>query len=629
MPILFFAVGFFLCLVMTPIVRRLALRFKWLAYPSQDRWHSKPTALMGGIAIYAAIALPLLFLSDWAALIDLAFAPRNSIALPPITPVIWLGMTVLFILGLIDDFKHIRPYTKLVGQILVASMVTFLGFRLQWFTSLTIDTTITMLWLVGVINAFNLIDNMDGLCAGTALIGALAFAFLLSGSSMTIASVGLVTAGALAAFLCFNFNPASIFMGDSGSLVLGFILAMLGLGFTQFGAQDMIARIAVPILVLLVPLFDTTLVTFVRILSGRKASMGGKDHTSHRLVLMGFSERTAVLLLYGISALTATTAVFVTLSDTLTTPAVLIPLTIALILMGVYLAQLRVYPEGEFSRLKDQKFTPILIELTYKRQILLVLLDFFLVAFAYYLSYRLRFDSDDFSYYFNVFLNSLPAVIACKFIAFFGVGIYKGFWRFLSTADVWQYLKASLIGSLLAVVTITYLFRFQSFSKGIFIIDWILTTAMLLAVRASFRLFLETIKRRSMEGACVLIYGAGRGGEILLRELLNNKQLKYKPLGFIDDDILKTGKKIQGYPILGTFADIGNLQARCALEGLLISFRDEDREKIERISAKCTAHNLFLKQFSICLEAVSTHTDRPVSTGSEETLESVKKGGPA
>jgi UDP-GlcNAc:undecaprenyl-phosphate GlcNAc-1-phosphate transferase len=577
------------------------------------------------IAIYAAIALPLFFIADWSALAQLAFTAHKTIALPHATPIIWLGMTVLFLLGLIDDFKRIRPYTKLVGQILVAALVTFLGFRLQWFTSLTVDTTITMLWLVGVINAFNLIDNMDGLCAGTALIGALAFAFLLTDNYLAITMVGLVTAGALAAFLFFNFNPASIFMGDAGSLVLGFILAMLGLGFTQFAAQDMIARIAVPVLVLMVPLFDTTLVTFVRILSGRKASMGGKDHTSHRLVLMGFSERTAVLLLYGISTLTATAAVFVSLSDTLTTPAVLIPLAIALILMGVYLAQLRVYPEGEFSRLKGQKFTPILIELTYKRQIALVLLDFFLVAFAYYLSYRLRFDSDDFSHYFKVFLNSLPAVIACKFIAFFGVGIYKGFWRFLSTADVWQYLKASLFGSLLAVVTVTYLFRFESFSKGIFIIDWILTTAMLLSVRASFRFFLDTIKRQSMEGANVLIYGAGRGGEILLRELLNNKQLRYKPLGFIDDDILKTGKKIQGYPILGTIADVGNLQARYALEGLLISFRQEGHGKIDHIGATCADHNLFLKKFKICLETVATTQDRTAEAGPDNPLAIAEK----
>ena len=129
------------------------------------------------------------------------------------------------------------------------------------------------------------------------------------------------------------------------------------------------------------PIFDTTLVTLIRLLSGRKASVGGKDHTSHRLVLMGFSEKKAVLFLYTVATVSGVSAMFVSTSDTLTSPAVIIPVALAIILMGIYLSQLRVYPEKEFSLLRDRSYTPILIELTYKRQLIQVLLDLCLIAF--------------------------------------------------------------------------------------------------------------------------------------------------------------------------------------------------------------------------------------------------------
>lgn len=277
---------------------------------------------------------------------------------------------------------------------------------------------------------------------------------------------------------------------------------------------------------------------------------------------------------------------------------------LSFLLMGIYLAQLRVYPEREFSLLRDRPYTPILIELTYKRQLMLVMLDFFLIAFVYYLSYRLRFESSAFPFYFKIFLRSLPAVIACKFIAFFIVGVYRGIWGFMSTDDVFVQLKASTIASLLSVVAVTFIYRFEHFSKGIFVIDWLLTTGYLLGTRGSFRMFLDAMKRKTLSGDTVLIYGAGRGGEILLREILNNKQLKLKPVGFIDDDPLKKGKKLQGYPILGAFPELGTFLSKHAIDGLLISFRHNDALMLESIKESCNKRKLFLKRFTICLDEV-------------------------
>ncbi len=602
------ASSFFLCLILTPVVRRIAAQKGWIDHPTKERWHKKPTALLGGIAIYLGIAIPLFFAADFVTILPHILRTSDNLFLPAIDSVIWIGVTLLFILGLLDDFINIKPQTKLVGQILVASMVTFLGFRLHWFTSLTIDTIVTIFWIVGITNAFNLLDNMDGLCAGTGFIAAAYLTFLFSGKLPEAAFVSMILAAVLAAFLFYNFNPASIFMGDSGSLLIGFTLSMLSLYYSGAGSANVLSVYAVPIMILMVPIFDTTLVTLIRLLSGRRASVGGKDHTSHRLVLMGFSEKDAVLFLYGIGAISGVSAIFVSRNDSLTSPAVIIPVVLSILLMGVYLAQLRVYPEKEFSLLRECAYTPLLIELTYKRQILLVILDFCLIAFAYYLSYRLRFDSTAFPFYFKVFLHSLPAVIACKFVAFFAMGIYRGIWRYMSTNDVVVYIKASSFATILSVAAVSFIYRFEDFSKGIFVIDWFLTTGALLGTRGSFRFFVDAMKRRTLAGEKVLIYGAGRGGEILLREILNNKRHKIKPAGFIDDETLKGGKKIQGYPVLGTINDLESLLKKYMINGILISITHKDSKNFDIVKSFCRANGLFLKQFSISLLDVDLET---------------------
>jgi UDP-GlcNAc:undecaprenyl-phosphate GlcNAc-1-phosphate transferase len=598
------AIAFLLCLALTPLVRCLATRKGWLAHPAKDRWHQKPTALMGGIAIYAAISIPLFLKADFTTLANIISTTPGHVVGVSFSATLWLGITLLFLLGLLDDFINIKPHTKLVGQILVASLTCFMGFRLHWFTSMTLDTFLSIVWIVGLTNAFNLIDNMDGLCAGIGCIAGLYLSAIFCGVSPDVCQTALIVATPLAAFLVYNFSPASIFMGDSGSLVIGYSLSVLGLYFAQEPTTLPMAAYAVPILALMVPILDTTLVTLIRILSGRKASTGGKDHTSHRLVLMGLSERGAVLFLYLTGITAGFAALFVSRSDGLTSPAVIIPVSLAFLLMGIYLAQLRVYPEKEFSRLRNQPYTPVLMELTYKKQLLLVVLDFALVAFSYYLAYRLRFDKGEFVQFFPSFLQSLPAIIACKLLVFFILGVYRGIWGYMSSNDVFVYLKASFMATVLSVVVVTYIYRFEGFSKGVFVVDWLLTTAALMGTRGSFRIFQDILKRKSLCGMEVFIYGAGRGGEILLREILNNKRLGLKPLGFIDDDPLKTGKKLLGYPVLGKFKDLGSLVPKHHPGGLLISFNHRTRDTLSAISSECRRHDMFVKKFGIHLSDV-------------------------
>jgi UDP-GlcNAc:undecaprenyl-phosphate/decaprenyl-phosphate GlcNAc-1-phosphate transferase len=360
-PFLIFMVSLSLAAMLTPLVRWVALHRGWVAHPSSDRWHKKPTALMGGIAIFAAIAIPLAMITDPISIFRYIFRTDDPLTGPPsAAAVILLGAAFLFALGLFDDFRNIKPHNKLIGQILAAALVVFLGFRLHWFNSLTLDTMVTLLWIIGITNAFNLIDNMDGLCAGVGLVACVALAVLFQPLAQEPFLVALILAGAMGGFLVYNFHPARIFMGDCGSLVIGFSVSVLVLCYAEMPQSTHLMRFAVPTLMLLVPILDTTLVTIIRLLSGRKASTGGRDHTSHRLVLMGFSEKSAVLFLYGTGAVAGLAAVFVSRSDTMTSPAVIVPVITAILLMGIYLSQLRVYPEKEFSVLRDRKFTPVL-----------------------------------------------------------------------------------------------------------------------------------------------------------------------------------------------------------------------------------------------------------------------------
>jgi UDP-GlcNAc:undecaprenyl-phosphate GlcNAc-1-phosphate transferase len=232
--------SFVLCLIATPIVRFVALKKGWIDLPSELRWHKKPTALLGGIAIYIGLATAFFFTADFSTILTHFFRSDGSVQIPSPGAVICIGVTFLFVLGLLDDFIHIKPQTKLIGQIIIASFAVFLGLRLHWFTSLTLDTMVTIGWIVGITNAFNLLDNMDGLCAGIGFIAALFLAGLYWGTVPQVAVLAMALAGTLVAFLIYNFNPASIFMGDCGSLPIGFGLSILSLYYSE--TQPMIGQ---------------------------------------------------------------------------------------------------------------------------------------------------------------------------------------------------------------------------------------------------------------------------------------------------------------------------------------------------------------------------------------------------
>ena len=519
----------------------------------------------------------------------------------------YIAATML-VVGLADDLVVLKPYTKLVAEIAIASLFVFFGYRLSWSDSLILDTLLTMLWIVGLTNAFNLLDNMDGLCAGISLIAgsALLVTFLATAGVTPEAHYLAILLGATAGFLVYNFHPASIFMGDSGSLFIGLNMAVLTLGLAgdSRGPSNVLSIVSAPLLVLLVPIFDTTLVTVSRLLSGRSAAQGGRDHSSHRLVAIGLSERRAVFVLWALAGLGGLLALSIQRfqSDLFSIAAAIFLL--AMIIFAVYLARVRIYRDFDETLLQTGRVTPFVVNFMYKRRVTEVLLDVYLVTIAYYASYRLRFEGQEFSAFFQSFVESLPIVVGVQIVVLFAAGVYRGVWRYFGLMDGVTFGKAVLLGTLTSVFLIVYLYRFENYSRGVFVIYAALLLLLLGGSRASFRLISEFIQRRRQVGQRLVIYGAGDGAATAIRDLLSRTAEGYRMLGFIDDDPGMARTRVQGYPILGDFDSLVSLISNGAVDTVVITAPAVDVRRLEKMQAICLDHQVSLARLHFKLDQI-------------------------
>jgi len=584
-----------LALALTPVVRLAARRLGFVAKPKTDRWHKKPTAMMGGVAIWLSVVTTYLLL-----------IPHTAH-----TWVIVSVSTFLFLVGLLDDLIHVKPYQKLIGQIIGSAAIVNYGLTLPWTRSISVNMVITIFWLIGITNAVNLLDNMDGLATG---IAAIASAFLtlnfIASNQPVEAMITAVFAAALLGFLIYNSHPASIFMGDSGSMFIGFFLASSALINLPGGrSRSLLPVLAVPILVLFIPIFDTTFVTILRKLSGRAASQGGRDHTSHRLVALGMSERRAVWLLYSLAAFSGLLAISVRTLRPEFSLALLGGFTVVLTLLGVYLAGVKAYDEeSDVLALREKPLFAFLIDFSYKRRIFEVLLDVGLIMLAYWSAYAIKFEAFSQSPAWKLFLRTLPILVVVRLAAFLFFGVYRGIWRYTSIDDFVAFAKAVLSGSVVSMLIILFKFRFEGFSRTVFIIDALMMLMLLAGSRMAFRFFRQFLPAaKAGEGRRALIYGAGDAGELLLRELINNRELQCAPVGFMDDDPKKRGKVIHGFPVFGGNGLLTDIVTRHNIEQILISSPRISADRVDEILRECEAHNIELKRMAITIENVGEH----------------------
>ena len=591
-PYFVVALSFLLSIVLTFFVRSYSRKRGFIAAPKADRWHKKPTALMGGVAIYLTTVI-----------IYFLFIPIEQKSI-----VVLAGASCLFLLGLVDDILHIKPYQKLIGQFIGTALIIVFGLVLPWTGSDIINIWITAFWIIGITNAINLLDNMDGLAAGISGIAALTLAYVLATSGQTNELLLLLAfIGALAGFLAFNFNPASIFMGDSGSMFIGFFLAASVLLNESGGkSRGIITVLAVPVLILFVPIFDTTFVTILRKISGRKASQGGSDHTSHRLVALGLSERSAVLMLYGFAVLAGVLSLLIQELRITLSMALVAIFTVVSTLVGVYLAKVKVYKDKEADlAVENNAAYGFLLNLSHKRRVFEVILDSLLITISYYFAYVLIFGNFEYTRAWNIFIKSLPILIVIKLAAFLVFGVYRGIWRYTGIKDFVTFGKATAAGSILSILALLLVYRFNQFSRAVFVVDGILLLLGLVTSRMAFRLFRQILPTPINEAKSrILIYGAGDGGEMLLKELENNPEWNYKPIGFIDDNPLKKDKVIHG---LQVFGGNGNLPTICDdnnVQEILLSFRNIPSERLKEVRSICNEANISLKRALIKIEPI-------------------------
>lgn len=296
---LIFGAALTVALGFTPVARRLAFRANMVDRPGGRKFHASPTPLLGGVAIFAAVIVALIAFGDHFYVGEVA--------------AIIIGATLISTLGFWDDRVSLPPWAKLLGQMIPVAVLVIAGVRISIFPLPALNIIATFAWMLFITNAVNFLDNMDGLAAGVAAVASGFFVLLAALSGQYL--VGVLAAallGACLGFLVYNFNPASIFMGDTGSLFIGFLLAAVGIKL-RFPANIPVVTWMIPPLVLGVPLLDTSLVIVSRLRRRlNPLTTAGKDHLSHRLVYLGLTRREAVMAIYLIGGIFGMVAIFVT-----------------------------------------------------------------------------------------------------------------------------------------------------------------------------------------------------------------------------------------------------------------------------------------------------------------------------
>ncbi|MBV8207620.1 MAG: hypothetical protein JO041_12570 [Acidobacteria bacterium] len=443
----------------------------WTVVPRNDRWNRRVVAHFGGVPVLLAFFLVSFLLI------------RNISNLRLVLLAAAMGAV-----GMVDDLVDLRASLKTVGQLIVAGAAVWAGVVQPLTASHAVNVAFTVFWIVAITNAFNLLDNMDGLAAGVAII-ALAQVAWLDGTGIT-AMLSLTLAGALGGFLIFNFYPARVFMGDVGSLAVGCFLACASIS-ADAHLSSLSSILLVPLLIFFMPLFDTLLVSVTRRLRGQPISQGGIDHTSHRLVLIGMSESRAVLLLYAISLVAAMMAVLWKYSWGTLGAGIVALFLVASTLLWLYLAKLQVPADASARRVA----LPQLLEGLVTR-ISAVTLDSFLILLALYFAYVIRFGRLD-EALLGRWLFSGALFVAIKLTALVLCGAYRESWEISSSVDVSRIAGAMAL-SAVGLIAISALLP-ESKDPGVLtvVLDMALASVLLVACRASHHI-LDNLLRNSM-----------------------------------------------------------------------------------------------------------------------------------
>ena len=548
-----------------------------VAHPTGERWHDRATPSFGGVGIYVGL-LAGLGTAVAAGAVDPSWELLGVAA----------GCTILFFAGLADDLFDLGPVAKLGAQLAAAALVLASGLTVEVVESDVLAAAIGLVWLVGITNAFNLLDNMDGLAATLAVVACATFAVdAVAKEPESLAAVlALSLAFACAAFLPFNLRPkrrAALFMGDSGSQVIGFGLAALALASSWTAAGATLATVLLPLLVLAIPILDTTLVTVRRVLERRPIARGGRDHSSHRLVYYGLSEQQAVAALALLATLLGLTALAYNVLDDARVTAVGVLLSfVVLVQFGSFLTDLE-----ERSARAEPGPPPSLVRalVSQPRRLVEVLVDFAIICASFLTAYLLQVDGRGSEVQRAVFLATLPVLLGVRYVLFVLAGIYRRVWRFATSRDLVAIAAATALSAPITIAIVAKTQSLQSFPLEIFLVDALLCAVLVSASRLALRIVPDVVSSGRRGGERVLVVGAGRSGRSLVRELRESPDQRV--VGFLDDNPGVRRRHVLGVKVLGRLDEAPMHLEATRPSVVLVTIPDIEPERLDELVSVC------------------------------------------
>lgn len=572
--LLFGGVAALVSRVLSGVAVRVLPRLGLVSAPDPN--HPHPVPVGGGIPIWLSLGIVLVALMATG-------HDVSGVGLPLV------GASILFFAGVWDDIRLLDPRSKLLIQfgaaaVMVIGGVTFpLGEGLEW-----VAVPVTMLWFVGVCNAFNLIDNMDGMLPGVSAVAAIfvgVFAYV-TGRPET-ALVSWVAAGAVLGFLPSNLPPARIFMGDAGSMFLGFLLAGLAIGESWAGLTQLAFTILAPTLLLAVPIFNTTFVTVTRKLSGIPLSRGKADHINYRLLAHGMSRGRTLLAVYVLSAVSGTVGVLVTASTPLAYAAGASLFLMLLLYLGVFLYEGRTQDfERQFQVAKEK---PGWEESPYYRWVIRVMAmagDVVLVFAAMYVAFYLRFDGTVPPDQLANLTQVLPYVLVFRVGLALFFGVYETQWRLGLASDAVRLTGAVVLGSLL-FTALLFILRPPSFPRTVVVLEGLLSLLFFGLTRMGVRALGEVTSREwgSRDGKRTIIAGSADGVLTVFRHLRHRVGPGYQVIGFADDDPMAHRSLVGGVRVLGPASRIPALARLYGAEHVIFCFPYKDDDELRGLVA--------------------------------------------
>ena len=609
-------------LLLTPIVRGVALRLGAVDKPGGRKIHLVPVPQFGGISIVLSVLLVVLSAGWFEPLNDMFSFEGRSI------PALLWGSSLIFLVGIYDDLRPIPAWGKFLAQSVAAGIAIWCGVRIELISTLgtgAIDAGIlavplTFLWIVGLTNAFNLIDGLDGLATGLGIIAAITSATIFfMGGNVSDGLFLLVLAGALIGFLRYNFHPASIFLGDSGSQFIGYVLAVTAVTGSQKGATAL--PVIIPLLVFELPILDTFLSMLRRALkreegsrpprtsmeiwieSAKRMFEADRDHVHHRLITMGLSHRAAVLTLYALAAGLSLLALVAVAAHYRNAGAILLTVIVA-----TYIGVGKLGYEG-VAFLKTGTLLRWGERVRCTRLSSLALLDVFLIATAYWAAFVLKYDGAWTEATLQWYLIAFPFALIVQVSVFWSLGLYRGVWRAMGAGDLLSLGFAIGIAVLLCYV-LAMVYEPPAGIRAFWGINWILLEILIVSGRAAGKILVH-LRRRSdeTEGTRVIVYGAGRRGEWILRELNENRRLAFQPIGFLDDDARLTGRTINRVRVLGSSHDLASILNSHRVSALIVSSGKIPAERLRYVTTLCSDRQILVLRSQLQLECLSLNVE--------------------